>query len=90
MIGQELEIRVQPRARTNEIAGERGGVVIARVTAPPADGRANQALRRLIAREADVGVRRVQILSGAAARQKSVRVEGLSAQQLRAALLRSR
>jgi uncharacterized protein len=86
----ELEIRVQPRARANEIVGERDGVLLARVTAPPLDGRANEALCRLIARQAGVGVRRVEIVRGAATRRKSVRVTGLSAAQLRAALLGSR
>jgi uncharacterized protein len=86
----ELEIRVQPRARANEIVGERDGVLLARVTAPPLGGRANEALCRLIAKRAGVGVRRVEIVRGAAARQKSVRVAGLSAEQLRATLLGSR
>jgi uncharacterized protein len=76
------------RARVTEIIGERDGVLLARVSAPPLDGRANAALRRLIARTAGVAIGRVEIVHGAAARQKLVRVEGLSAGQLRAALLR--
>jgi uncharacterized protein (TIGR00251 family) len=83
----QIEIRLQPRARANEIVGERGGVLLARVTAPPLQGRANHALRRLIARRARVGIERVQIVRGAASRQKVVRVDGVSSEQLRRALL---
>jgi uncharacterized protein (TIGR00251 family) len=87
MSGAQVAVRVQPRARANEIVGERDGVLVARVTAPPSEGRANQALRRLIARRARVAIGRVSIVRGAAAREKLVRVEGLSREQLSAALL---
>jgi uncharacterized protein (TIGR00251 family) len=86
----EIAIRLQPRARANEVLGERDGVVLVRVTAPPLAGRANDALCRLIARRAGVGVRRVKIVRGAHARQKVVRVEGLSSEQLREALVTPR
>jgi len=83
----EITVRLQPRARTNEIVGERDGVLLARVTAPPLRGRANEALRRLIAARARVGIQRVEIVRGAAHRQKLIRVHGLGAEQLRRALL---
>lgn len=86
MVVCDIVVRLQPRARTNEIVGERAGVVLARVTAPPVDGEANAALCRLIAKHARVGVRRVSIVRGASAREKVVRVEGIDAQTLRAAL----
>ena len=82
----EIGVRLTPRAGDNRIAGERGGVVLVRVTAPPAEGRANDALRRLIARRARVGVRSVTIVRGSSSREKRVRVEGLSERQLRLAL----
>ena len=49
MSGTELErarvsIRLQPRARANEIVGERGGALVVKVTAPPVDGKANAAV----------------------------------------------
>lgn len=75
----EFVVRLQPRARANEIVGMRDGVVLARVSAPPVDGRANAALCRLIARRARVGVRRVSVVRGAGAREKVVRVEGIDA-----------
>ena len=86
MPGCELAVRLQPRARANEIVGERDGVLVVRVTAPPVDGRANDALCRLIARRARVGVQRVSVVRGAGAREKVVRVEGIELEELRAAL----
>jgi uncharacterized protein len=86
MDGCEIAVRLQPRARANEIVGERDGVVLVRVTAPPVAGAANEALCRLIAKRARVGVRRVAVVRGALAREKLVRVEGISEAELRAAL----
>ncbi len=86
MDGCEIGVRLQPRARANEIVGERDGVLVVRVTAPPVEGRANEALCRLIAKRARVGVRRVSVVRGAGAREKIVRVEGIGARELREAL----
>jgi uncharacterized protein YggU (UPF0235/DUF167 family) len=47
------------------------------VTAPPVDGRANDALRRLIADRAGVAPSRVTVVRGEKSREKVVRVEGL-------------
>jgi uncharacterized protein (TIGR00251 family) len=86
MDGCEIAVRLQPRARANEIVGERDGSLLVRVTAPPIDGRANDALCRLIAKRARVGVRSVSVVRGAGAREKVVRVEGVDAEALRVAL----
>jgi uncharacterized protein YggU (UPF0235/DUF167 family) len=81
-----IAVRLLPRARVNEIAGERDGALVVRVTAPPVDGRANAALCRLIAKRAGVGVRSVSVLQGAGARNKLVRVDGIAEEDLRRAL----
>jgi uncharacterized protein len=83
----EVTVRLTPRAGRNEIAGERSGVLLVRVTAPPVDGRANDALCRLIAKRARVGVRSVSIVRGASQREKVVRVEGIGTRELRSALM---
>ncbi len=82
----EITVRLTPRASENRIAGERGGLVLVRVTAPPVDGKANEALCRLIARSLRIGVRSVSIVRGGQSREKHVRVEGLSTEDLRAGL----
>ena len=82
----DLTVRLQPRAHRDEVVGERDGVVVIRVTAPPVDGKANAALCRLIAKRAGVAPSRVEIVRGHTAREKVIRVEGLDAEALRAAL----
>ena len=82
----DLDVRLPPRAHTDEIVGERDGRVVIRVTAPPVEGRANDALTRLIAKRAHVAPARVTIVRGHAARDKTVRVDGVDRQTLRAAL----
>jgi uncharacterized protein (TIGR00251 family) len=85
-VDAKIRVRLQPRARRTELAGERDGAVLARVTAPPVDGRANEALCRLIAEAAGVAAGRVEIVRGASSRDKVVRVEGVDEQALRRSL----
>jgi uncharacterized protein len=64
---------------------------VIRVTAPPVDGKANDALCRFLARAAGVAPSRVRVVRGHASRDKVVRVEGVDdADALRAALLGDR
>jgi uncharacterized protein len=81
-----MRVRLQPRARREEILGERAGAVVIRVTAPPVDGKANAALCALVAKAAGVAPSRVSVVRGHAARDKVVRVEGVEEAALRAAL----
>jgi uncharacterized protein (TIGR00251 family) len=83
----ELRVRLQPRARRDEVVGERAGAVVIRVTAPPVEGRANDALCRLIAKRAGVAPSRVSVVRGHGARDKLVRVDGVDEAALRVALL---
>jgi len=86
MASAQLSVRLIPRARADEIAGSRGDAVLIRVTAPPVDGRANEALRALIAKRAGVAKGRVSIVAGTASRDKVVRVEGIEPDALARAL----
>jgi uncharacterized protein len=86
----DIEVRVIPRARRDEIGDERGGRLLIRLTAPPVNGAANTALRRLVARRAGVPARRVSIVRGQTSRDKVVRVEGLTAAELRASITSAR
>ena len=82
----DLAVRLQPRARREEVVGERGGAVVIRVTAPPVDGRANAALCAFVAKRAGVPVSRVEVVRGQSARDKVVRVDGVEPAALRRAL----
>ena len=84
----EARIRLQPRARRDEVVGIRAGAIVIRVTAPPVDGRANAALCAFVARATDVAPSRVAVVRGQTSRDKIVRVEGVSDGDLQAALLR--
>jgi uncharacterized protein (TIGR00251 family) len=82
----DVAVRVIPRARRDEIAGERDGRVLVRLTAPPVEGAANAALCKLVAGRVGVAVRRVSVVRGQASRDKVVRVDGVSEQELRSLL----
>jgi uncharacterized protein (TIGR00251 family) len=82
----QIKVRLQPRAKHDEIVGERGGALIVRVTAPPLESKANNALCALIARRLRVGRTRVEIVRGSSSRDKLVRVEGVTTAELRRAL----
>ena len=82
----QIRVRVQPRSRRTELGGERAGALLVRVTAPPVDGKANEALCRLIAQRAGVPPRAVTVVRGHTARDKVVRVEGIEAAALHEAL----
>lgn len=58
----------------------------AKVTAPPVGGKANKALCKLIAKRLGVAPSRVSVVHGEKSRDKVVRVEGVDAERLRAAL----
>ena len=67
-------IRVTPRASANAVAGERNGVLLVRVTAPPADGKANDAVVALLAKTLGTPRGAVQVVRGASSRTKRVSV----------------
>jgi uncharacterized protein (TIGR00251 family) len=72
-----ISVRVQPRARSDALTGLREGALIVRVTAPPLDGRANDAVRRLLAQTLGVRASDVTILRGERARDKVVAIDGI-------------
>lgn len=85
----DLSVRLTPRARgADALTGVRDGVLLARVGAPPVDGRANVALCRLLAAELGLPRSAVSVVRGATARVKLVRVEGLDQAGLEALVRR--
>lgn len=77
-------VRVQPRASRDAIAGEHHGALKIRLTAPPADGRANDACCRLLARQLKIPLSAVRILAGERSRDKRIAVSGVTAPQVMA------
>ena len=77
-------VRVQPRANRDEIVGEHQDALKIRITAPPVDDRANQALRKLLASRLKVPLAAVRIASGERSRTKRVEIFGVTAAMIRA------
>ncbi len=72
-----IELRVQARARREELVRGGHGGLLARVPAPALEGRANDAVCRLLARRLGVAPSRVTIVRGLRSRDKVVQVEGV-------------
>jgi uncharacterized protein (TIGR00251 family) len=72
-----LPVRVKPRASSTRVAGERAGRLLVEVNAPPVEGRANDALCRLLAKAVGVAPSAVSLVAGERGRDKLVRIEGV-------------
>jgi uncharacterized protein (TIGR00251 family) len=80
-----LTVRVIPRSSRNAIAWEQG-VLKARLTAPPVDGAANDALVALLAQRLGLPKRSISIAHGATSRQKIVEITGMTEAEVAARL----
>jgi len=77
--GAVLSVRVLPRSSRNELAGETGGALKVKLTAPPVEGAANKGLIKLLASVFKVPKSSVEIISGEASKNKKVRILGVKA-----------
>lgn len=82
----EVRVRVRAGARREELRATDDGSIVARVTAPAHEGRANQALCRLVAKRLRTAPSNLAIVRGAHAREKLIRVQGMDQAALDAAL----
>jgi uncharacterized protein (TIGR00251 family) len=82
-----VAILVLPRASRDAVLGERQGAIAIRLKAPPVEGAANEALRRLLADRLGVAPSAVRLLRGARSRHKWIAVQGWSAAAVREVLL---
>jgi len=72
-----FSVHLQPRASKNEIAGLHGASLRVRVTAPPIDGLANEALIEFLSDALAISRRNVCIVSGNSSRTKVVEISGV-------------
>ena len=75
----EFAVHVRPGGRRDAVEGIYDGVLAVRVSAPPTDGRANDAVVALLATAFGVKRGAVEIIGGHTARRKRVRVVGVPA-----------
>jgi uncharacterized protein (TIGR00251 family) len=81
-----LPVRAQPGARKTAVLGEQAGALKVAVTAPPEDGRANQALTEALRETLGLKRSQVELVGGGKSRQKSFLIRGLRPEELRARL----
>lgn len=77
-----LSVKLQPRASKNEIGETLGGELKIKVTAPPVDAAANQALIELLAEVLDCPRGRIELVRGHTSRHKTIRAKNFSGIEL--------
>lgn len=85
-VSGEIAVRLRPRGHRDELIGFEDGVLQVRVTAPPVDGKANRALRKLVAKRLGVAPSRISVIRGEKSRDKRLRIDGLTTSAATAAL----
>jgi uncharacterized protein len=80
--GATLQVKVHPRARKNAITGAVGDALKLALTAPPVEGRANEACVKFLAEFLNVPRSSVTIAAGESSRQKLIRIAGMTAAQV--------
>src|SRR5436853_2055078 len=78
--GVLLAVKLQPRASVNEIGEPLGDELRIKVTAPPVDSAANEALVRLLALQLDCPRNDVELVRGHSSKHKTIRLHGMSAE----------
>ncbi len=86
--GTLLRLKVVPGASRSQVTGFHGDCLKVRVAAPPEAGKANRAVLALLSAPLDVPKRSLQIVQGETSPRKTVRIEGIAPQVLRARLPR--
>ncbi len=84
--GASFAVKVQPRAKRNAVAGTIGNALKLALTAPPIEGRANQAVIDFLGEWLAVPRSSITIAAGQTSRNKIIRVAGLTAAQVQARL----
>ena len=78
-----FSVKVHPRARKDAVTGEVGDALKLSLTAPPVEGRANQACIEFFAKILKVPRSSITIASGAGTRNKVIRIAGVTGQYVR-------
>jgi uncharacterized protein (TIGR00251 family) len=73
-----LSIKLQPRASANEIGEPLGDELRVKVTAPPVDSAANEALIRFLAETLDCPRNRIELVRGQTSRHKVIKLRGMT------------
>jgi uncharacterized protein (TIGR00251 family) len=85
-LGARIDVRVIPRSPRTGVEGVRDGRLLVRVTAPPVDSAANEAVVAVLADVLGVAKRSVRLVAGATGRNKTIEVNGVAAADVRTRL----
>ncbi len=77
-----LKIYLQPKASKNEIVGPYRDGIKVRITAPPVEGKANDALVQFLAKVLKISGSRIEIVRGHHSREKTLKISGMEEQEL--------
>ena len=77
-----IKIKLIPRSSRNEIIGKENNAIKMKLTAPPVEGKANKALVQFLAKKLGVPKRDIEIVSGEHSREKSLKINGLSIEEV--------
>lgn len=81
-VSATFAVRIQPRAAKNGVSRMQDGSLKIRLTAPPVDGAANEALVRFLSDTLSVSKSQVEIVSGHTSREKRVKIVGMSEEEV--------
>ncbi len=84
--GLRLDVIVQPRSSRNQIVGEFNGALKIKLTAPPVEGEANQALVVFLSKELKLAKNRVKITQGESSRHKTVAIKAMTPDEFKKTL----
>ena len=80
--GVLLSVKLQPRASKNEVGEALGGELRIKVSAPPVDSAANEALIDLLAETLGCAKNRVELVRGQTSRHKLIKLHGFTAEEV--------
>jgi hypothetical protein len=77
-----LKVYLQPKSSKNEIIGSYRDGIKVKVTAPPVEGKANEALRELLAKVLKIPPSHIEIVKGHRSREKTLKIEGIDSHEI--------
>jgi uncharacterized protein (TIGR00251 family) len=81
-----IRVKLLPKSSRNQVVGREGDLFKVKVVAPPIEGKANKALVALLAGKLRVPKGAIEIISGKSSRLKSIRIDGLSEEEINRSL----
>lgn len=81
-----FKFHIQPNAKVDSVVGEHGAAIKIKLRAPAVEGKANTALRSFLSKELKIAKRQIVLERGHKSREKIIRIDGLSDQDVRRCL----